>query len=36
MQACINSIDPDQNVASDQDLHYLLLIQQILDTSEDN
>ena len=28
-----NSIDPDQNEASDQGLHCLLLTQQFLDTS---
>ena len=34
-QACANSVDPDrtpQNVASDQGLHYLPLIQQFLDS----
>ena len=38
-QAWANSADPDgmpQNVASDQGLHYLPLIQQSLDTRSDS
>ena len=38
-QICANSVDPDQmlqHAASDQDPHYLPLIQQFLDTSPDH